>query len=188
MSGAEGRIVASDQEEHQMRKAGTATLVVLGAAATLAVGLAVAALAATNASSGTQAETSEETTETAKTTRYRAGLNATAEVPKPTGVPAGARGTFTVTLTTKGSSSSVAWTLTYRSLTGKVMAAHIHRGKPGKAGPVIVPLCGPCKTGQKGKAPVSKTVANAMKAGSAYVNLHTARNQAGEIRGQVKLA
>ena len=30
------------------------------------------------------------------------------------------------------------------------IAAHIHIGKPGKAGPVALALCGPCRSGQKG--------------------------------------
>ena len=55
------------------------------------------------------------------------------------------------------------------------------------AGPVLVPLCGPCTSGKKGKATITAGVANALELGRAYVNLHTAKNAAGEIRGQVKL-
>lgn len=159
------------------------------AAAIVALGIAVAGMASTWSSSGVAQTTSETTTtEEPKTTLYRAALTARAEVPKPKRVKAGAGGGFKVGLTDSSGSYSIAWTLTFRNLTGRAVAAHIHRGKTGKAGPVIVGLCGPCRSGQKGKARVSKTVAAAMKAGTAYVNVHTAVNAAGEIRGQVKKA
>ncbi len=61
-------------------------------------------------------------------------------------------------------------------------------GKVGAAGPVIVPLCGPCKSGQTGKATISGAVIKALESGKAYVNVHTAKNAAGEIRGQVKVS
>ncbi len=50
----------------------------------------------------------------------------------------------------------------------------------------MVALCGPCKNGKKGTANVTKAQLATIKAGRAYVNLHTAKNAAGEIRGQVK--
>lgn len=164
---------------------------VTGAAAVgaiLALGIAVAGLASTSSPGGSAATTSEETTEKPTTTKYRAPLTTRAEVPKPTGVQAGARGTFIVPVTNSSGSYSIAWTLTFRNLTGRAQAAHIHRGKPGKAGPVLVSLCAPCRSGRKGKAKISKTVAAKIKDGSAYVNVHTAKNPAGELRGQIKKA
>lgn len=163
-------------------------------AAILALGIAVASLASNSSSSGVSQTTSETTTsettttEGPKTTKYRAALTSRAEVPKPKGVRSRAGGTFTIDLTESDGSYSISWTLTYRRLTGRAQAAHIHRQKPGKAGPVIVSLCKPCRSGKKGKAKVSKTVASAMKRGATYVNVHTARNKAGEIRGQIKKA
>ena len=175
-----------------MRRAPTAISTTLGAIALLALGLAVAAFASSTSSGSSRVATSEtgetSTTEKPVSTKYLAGLSAGAEVPKPQGIKANVRGTFSVTLTSEGSSYSVKWALAFRNLTGKVTAAHIHRAKPGKAGPVIVALCGPCRSGQSGSAPVSKVVADAMKSGSTYVNVHTAKNKAGEIRGQVKKA
>ena len=169
----------------------TVTVVSSGvvAAAIVALGIAVAGMASTWSTSGVAQTTSETTTtEEPKTTPYRAVLTAGAEVPKPKRVKARAGGTFKVDLTDASVSYSIAWTLTYRNLTGKAVAAHIHRGKPGKAGPVIVGLCQPCRSGRKGKARVSKTVATVLKAGTAYVHVHTAVNAAGEIRGQLKKA
>jgi hypothetical protein len=80
------------------------------------------------------------------------------------------------------------WRLTYSRLTGKATAAHIHSGARGKAGPVIVPLCAPCKSGANGRATVDASVLNALEAGRGYVNVHTATNPAGEIRGQLGAA
>jgi hypothetical protein len=88
----------------------------------------------------------------------------------------------------------------------KVTAAHIHQGKEGENGPVIVTLfkadndtgTGPVK-GQlaggsisndllegpmKGKA-VEVDLIKAIKNGSAYVNVHTTEHPDGAIRGQI---
>jgi hypothetical protein len=80
------------------------------------------------------------------------------------------------------------WKLTFSKLSGAATAAHIHKGKAGVAGPVVVPLCGPCRSGQTGKATISKSVVSALEAGNAYVNVHTTKNANGEIRGQVKVS
>ncbi len=115
---------------------------------------------------------------------YKAALTAAVEVPKPN-APAGAKGAFTATVTVSESGSTIKWTLTYRGLSGKVAGAHIHKGKKGTAGAVIVPLCGPCTSGKKGRSTITKSVATLLQRGGAYVNVHTAKNAAGEIRGQI---
>jgi hypothetical protein len=171
-----------------MRRALTFVAGAVAVAAILTLGIAVAGLAS-NSRLGAIAQTTDETTETTEqptTTRYRAALTIGAEVPRPNGTRAGARGTFVVPLTNSGGTYSIAWTLTFRNLTGRAQAAHIHRGRIGKAGPVLVGLCGPCRSGQKGKRNVSRSVAAAIGAGTTYVNVHTARNPAGEIRGQIR--
>ena len=123
---------------------------------------------------------------TADVFTYRTVLSASAEVPKPT-APAGAGGVFTSTVTKDGSDYAIAWKLTFRKLSGPAVAAHVHRGRPDVAGGVILALCGPCRSGQNGKTTITKTVAEAMRRGTAYVNVHTAKNSGGEIRGQAKL-
>jgi CHRD domain-containing protein len=138
--------------------------------AVVALMLAGAALAATHGS----------------TYSYKATMSPSGEVPKPK-APAGAKGLFTAKAVEGSSSVTITWKLTYSGLSGKALSAHIHKGKAGVAGPVIVPLCGPCTSGKTGKAKVSKDVGDLLERGRAYVNVHTAKNQAGEIRGQIKL-
>jgi hypothetical protein len=118
----------------------------------------------------------------------RTSLRAAQERPKPKGKVRRAKGAFTLTVTKQGSSAVLAWRLTFSRLTGRAFAAHIHSGVRGKSGPVIVPLCAPCKSGAKGQATVGASVLNALEAGRAYVNVHTAKNPAGEIRGQLGAA
>jgi hypothetical protein len=48
-----------------------------------------------------------------------------------------------------------------------------------------VPLCAPCRSGARGTANVSATVLSALEGGRTYVNVHTKKNAAGEIRGQI---
>jgi hypothetical protein len=112
-------------------------------------------------------------------------LRAAQERPKPKGNVRRARGTFTATVTRSGTSGVIAWRLTFSKLTGRATAAHIHSGVRGKAGPVIVSLCAPCRSGARGRATVDASVLDALEAGRAYVNVHTRKNPQGEIRGQI---
>jgi CHRD domain len=114
------------------------------------------------------------------TVKLTARLNAAQETPVPKGA-ARASGLFTATL----SGRSLTWRLTFSRLTGKALAAHVHLGRQGVAGPVAVPLCGPCVAGVHRRTAVIARVRAALLAGTAYVNVHTAKNAAGEIRGQI---
>ena len=173
-----------------MSKGTMTALGVLGVTATLALGFAVAGLASSEGVSGTFAGTTESTTESTTEnqppSRYKSTLSARAEIPKPTGVRAGAGGTFTLSVAKTNGKYVATFKLTFKQLTGKAVAAHIHKGKPGKSGPVLVALCGPCRSGVTGKRTLSKAVHTAIEGGGGYVNIHTAKNAAGEIRGQVK--
>jgi hypothetical protein len=122
-----------------------------------------------------------------ETYSFKASLNAGQEVPHPKGVPAGAAGTFTAKSVESGSKVTFRWTLKYHGLSGKAIAAHVHMGKKGKPGGVVVALCGPCKSGQSGTAVIAGSVEEALEKGGTYVNVHTAKNKNGEIRGQIKL-
>jgi len=116
-----------------------------------------------------------------------ANLRARSEVPKPTGVPTKAVGLFTgKAVELKGDQARITWRLTFSHLTGAAVAAHIHAGRPGVAGPVLLALCGPCTNGQKGTGTITHAQLATIASGGAYVNVHTAKNAPGEIRGQVK--
>jgi hypothetical protein len=114
------------------------------------------------------------------TKKVSAKLTRGAEIPRPKGALL-ATGTFTGSI----SGSMLTWKLTYSRLTGKALAAHIHLGRRGVAGPVVVPLCGPCVSGVHKTSKLTSKVKAALLSGGAYVNVHTAKNAAGEIRGQV---
>jgi cytochrome c551/c552 len=113
-------------------------------------------------------------------------LNTKLEVPRPKGTTGGT-GTFSGTLkVASATKATLTWKLSFAHLTGPALAAHVHLGAPGKAGKVVVPLCGPCRSGSGGRKAVSAVAAAAMIAGKAYVNVHTKVNPGGEIRGTVK--
>jgi CHRD domain len=122
----------------------------------------------------------------AEGTGLKAGLDTRQEVPRPKNAGADARGSFVGTLVRNGSGGTVTWRLTFRGLTGKASAAHVHLAAKGKPGPVALPLCGPCRSGARGSAKANAKTTRALLAGGAYVNVHTAANPAGEIRGQIQ--
>lgn len=67
-------------------------------------------------------------------------------------------------------------------------ASHIHEAAAGANGPVIVPLT---KTGDNtfasaDGAKLTEAQYESYKAGKLYVNVHSAKNPGGEVRGQLK--
>ena len=121
-----------------------------------------------------------------KTTVWTAALSSGQEVPKQVVKMAAAKGLFKGTVT----GSTLKWKLTYSHLTGTASAAHIHLGAKGKAGNVLVPLCGAapaCKNGLTGTIKLTSAVKSAFGKHLLYVNVHTAKNPNGEIRGQLSV-
>jgi hypothetical protein len=110
-----------------------------------------------------------------------ATLNAGQEIPKQVVKNQSAHGSFTGTL----SGTHLVWKLTFAKLTGPATAAHIHLGAMGKSGNVVVPLCTPCKSPMRGTATISASLLKMIKKHGTYVNVHTAKNPNGEIRGQL---
>jgi hypothetical protein len=89
--------------------------------------------------------------------------------------------------------------LPLRNIQG-VTAGHIHSGKPGENGPVVVTLfkytSSKDQVSEVGKLTADKLqrpmagkkisdLTTAMKNGGTYVNIHTEKNPNGEIRGQI---
>lgn len=78
------------------------------------------------------------------------------------------------------------WTVTYMNLTGPVKAGHFHG--PAAAGTnagVAQGFSGSVDSPIKGTATLTAAQAADVLAGKWYVNLHTAANPGGEVRGQV---
>jgi hypothetical protein len=160
--------------------------VIVIAATTIGV-VSIAAGLATAGDSGVSAGR-QATKLTPGSYKIKTALSTKLEVPRPKGT-AGGTGTFTATLkVVSATKASLTWKLSFAHLTGPALAAHVHLGAPGKAGKVVVPLCGPCRSGRGGTSSVTAVAAAAMVAGKAYVNVHTKANPNGEIRGTVKAA
>ena len=107
-------------------------------------------------------------------------LSGSQEVP-PVSTAATGSGTISVLM-----DRSVSGTVTTSGVAGN--AAHIHLAAPGQNGPVIVPLN---KTGDNvWSVPpairLNDTQYEAYRLGNLYINVHSAANPSGEIRGQIK--
>ena len=121
-------------------------------------------------------------------TTYKATINGKSEVP-----PTTSGGTGTATVTYDPSTKMVTWEGSFSGLSGPATAAHIHGpAEVGKNAGVIVPLSQagtPFTSPFKGSAtlPADKAAAleAALSSGQAYVNIHTAANPGGEVRGQL---
>ena len=116
-----------------------------------------------------------------RATVWTTALGSAQEVPAQVVKNTAAHGTFKGTL----NGSTLTWTLTFSGLTGPATAAHIHMGAKGTSGNVVVPLCTPCKSPVKGSAKITGALKTAFAQHKLYVNVHTAKNPNGEIRGQL---
>jgi hypothetical protein len=114
-------------------------------------------------------------------TVWTAALSSGQEIPKQVVKDSAAHGLFKGTLT----GTSLKFTLTFAKLTGPATAAHIHLGAKGVSGNVVVPLCTPCHSPVTGTVTVSTALQQDFKKHLLYVNVHTAKNPNGEIRGQL---
>jgi hypothetical protein len=82
-------------------------------------------------------------------------------------------------------SKKLSWKLNYSGLSGPATAAHFHGpAEPGKNAGVAVPISNTA-SGSEGSATLTDAQAADLTAGKYYINVHTAANPGGEIRGQV---
>jgi hypothetical protein len=114
--------------------------------------------------------------------KFTATLNVGQETGVVKSTKRGAAGMFTATL----SGTTLTYKLTFAHLSGGATAAHIHgpAARHVSAG-VLVPLCGPCTSPVSVTATLTSSEISLMEAGKTYVNVHTAKNPNGEIRGQI---
>jgi hypothetical protein len=116
----------------------------------------------------------------AATVNLKADLKASAEVP-----PNDSKGTGSVTATYDTVSKKLSWKGSYKDLSGPATAAHFHGpGEVGKNAGVAVPIA-PATSPLEGSATLTDAQAADLLAGKYYVNVHTAANKGGEIRGQL---
>jgi len=111
--------------------------------------------------------------------------------------PAGASAAGTAAVEVSEDNSTINVTIIYAGLSGAPTGGHIHAGATGVSGPVVLPFAGSLAS------PITQTLRAAdyhasagapadfaafvasLKAGNAYVNLHTQACAGGEIRGQI---
>ena len=111
---------------------------------------------------------------------FKASLSGKSEVP-PNASPA----TGSVTATYDSDSKKLTWKGSYSGLSGPASAAHFHGpAVEGKNAGVMVPIS-PNGPSFEGSATLTDAQAKALMDGDMYVNVHTAENKGGEIRGQL---
>jgi hypothetical protein len=113
--------------------------------------------------------------------KMKATLDGASEVPAVTTAGKGA-----ADIDYDPASKKLSWKLTYTGLSGPATAAHFHgpAGAGDKAGvAVAIPNAGTSPV--EGSATLTDAQAADLTAGKYYVNVHTAANPGGEIRGQV---
>ena len=86
-------------------------------------------------------------------------------------------------------SKQLSWTVTYSGLTGPATMGHFHGpAAPGVAAGVQVPMTGPLDSPITGTAEITDGQIGDLRGGLWYINIHTAKNPKGEIRGQLTQA
>ena len=113
--------------------------------------------------------------------KLKATLDGKSEVPATT-----TSGTGTADLDYDAASKKLSWKLTYSGLSGPATAAHFHGpAEAGKNAGVMVPIPGIASSPVEGSATLTEAQASDLMSGKLYMNIHTAANPGGEIRGQV---
>ncbi len=135
---------------------------------------ALAALAAIGA--GLSVSTAD-----AEVLHYAVKLTAAAETP-----PTASKGVGVGDVTLDTTLRVLSWTVTYSALTGPATMTHFHGpAAPGAAAGVTIPFGGVMTSPLVGTSPVNDGQIGDIRAGLWYINIHTAANPKGEIRGQV---
>ena len=114
--------------------------------------------------------------------KLQTSLTGAAEVPGPGDTD----GTGTATVTVNSGKRQICYTLAVTAIDAAT-AAHIHEGKTGVAGPVVVPLEAPADGSSEACVTVTRALALEILKTPAdyYVNVHNAAFPAGAIRGQL---
>ena len=113
--------------------------------------------------------------------KMKATLDGASEVP-----PVTTAGKGTADVDFDPATKKLSWKLTHSGLSGPATAAHFHGpGEPGKNAGVAVAIPNAASSPVEGSATLTDAQAADLAAGKYYINVHTAANPGGEIRGQV---
>jgi hypothetical protein len=113
--------------------------------------------------------------------KLKATLNGGSEVPATTSAAKG-----TADIDYDAATKKLSWKLTYSGLSGPATAAHFHGpAEAGKNAGVALAIPNPASSPVEGSATLTDAQAADLLAGRYYINIHTAANAGGEIRGQV---
>ena len=113
--------------------------------------------------------------------KMKATLDGASEVPPTT---TAAKGTADIDY--DPASKKLSWKVTYSGLSAPAPPAHFHGpAEPGKNAGVAVAIPNATASPAEGSATLTDAQAADLMAGKYYVNVHTAANPGGEIRGQV---
>lgn len=115
--------------------------------------------------------------------KYKATLDGSQQSP-----PVATKGKGTATFTFDTAKKKLSWNVKYSGLSGPAIAAHIHGpAAMGENAPPVIPFK-KLKSPIKGSETLTDAQAADLEAGKYYVNVHTAANKDGEIRGQIEAA
>src|SRR4030095_13836197 len=110
-------------------------------------------------------------------------MTAAEEVPTPTGAPANAGGTAELELE---DDNTLNYNVTVHDLSGPAIPPHIHEAPVGTPGGIIFTFTQTSPTTFAGTtAALTPDQVTKLLSGAFYVNVHTGKNTAGEIRGQI---
>lgn len=116
--------------------------------------------------------------------QFKADLKGTSEVP-----PTTSSGIGSVTASYDPATKTLTWSGTFSGLTGPATAAHFHGpAEAGKNAGVAIWISEkgqPFSSPFKGSATLTDAQADDLQKGMWYVNVHTAANPGGELRGQL---
>jgi hypothetical protein len=117
---------------------------------------------------------------TAKTVKFEVALKGTNEKPA---APASNKGR--VELTLNKTTGKVCWDFKLAKIDGKPSQAHIHKGKAGVSGNVVVPLGATYR--RQGCTSAAKSLVKSIAGhpASYYENVHNAKHPLGAMRGQL---
>ena len=117
----------------------------------------------------------------AQQVQFKASLSGAQEVP-----PVQTQGTGAALVNADPKTGAVSWSVTYAGLSGPPAAAHIHCGAAqGANAGVAVNLGTKLTSPIQGTGQMTPAQMQELEGGKCYVNIHTATNKNGEIRGQL---